>query len=355
MSLFGGLFEGLGSLFGGIAQGSYNLQSVKETNAANQRINMMNNQFNQMMWEKEKEYNSPLAQMKRLQEAGINPAFAYSNGVSNTASSAPTAAPPIPMQAYTGNELAEIGNRISLDSLRGVEKDESKSRTRLNDNTVIVQDSEVDVNNATIREIEANIEMISSNILKNEATIRHLESLANLNDSKKLEQDINNWIADATKDNKVLAAELENKKIRESTNFMIQQIAESKSRAALNYSEIKLNEEEITNLYYECRNLQAQYRKIDAEAGIALVQEHISLNTMADMIKLIRFDVIQGELEIDLSELQRALLEIEKTWKETDASINNNVVYHFLNRIFGTAGQVISIGYGSKTTTVNRN
>lgn len=345
----------LGSLFGGIAQGAFNYQSVKETNAANKEINQMNNAFNQMMWEKEKEYNSPLAQMQRLQQAGINPAFAYSNGVSNTVSSAPTAASPIPMQPYTGSELAEMGNRMSLDSLRGVERDETKSRTRLNDKTIAVYDSDISVNEEVKKEINAKIEMISSNIQTNEATIKHLESLAKLNDSKKVEQDINNWISEATKNDKVLASELENNKIRQATNLMIQQIVESKSRVSLNKSQIKLNEEEITKLYYECRKLQSETTKINAEAGIALVQEHISLQTMADMIKLVRIQVNQGEVEFDLSELQRALLEIEKSWKETDASINNNVVYHFLNRIFGTAGQVISIGYGSRTTTVNRN
>lgn len=58
---------------------SKNLQATRETNALNKEI-----------YEDNKKYNTPQAQMQRLQEAGINPNLAYTNGsVSNTASSAP--------------------------------------------------------------------------------------------------------------------------------------------------------------------------------------------------------------------------------------------------------------------------
>ena len=131
------------SVFGGLAQGAFNTMSNYASNNANKEAIAMSNRFNREMWELEKEYNSPLAQMKRLQAAGINPAFAYSNGVSNTVSSAPTATPPIANQPYLGNELAEIGNRLSLDTLRDIQGDESRSKIRLNDHTVLVQDSEI--------------------------------------------------------------------------------------------------------------------------------------------------------------------------------------------------------------------
>ena len=39
-------------------------------------------------WLKQQLYNSPVEQMKRLQDAGLNPNLIYANGVSNTATSA---------------------------------------------------------------------------------------------------------------------------------------------------------------------------------------------------------------------------------------------------------------------------
>lgn len=47
--------------------------SQQETNKANAELAKQQNDFNLMMWNKQNEYNSPEATMKRLVEAGINP------------------------------------------------------------------------------------------------------------------------------------------------------------------------------------------------------------------------------------------------------------------------------------------
>lgn len=56
------------------------------------RQNMaMQNMWNIQQWERENAYNTPLAQVQRLQAAGINPALAYSNGqMMNEAAQSPT-------------------------------------------------------------------------------------------------------------------------------------------------------------------------------------------------------------------------------------------------------------------------
>lgn len=70
----------------------------KRTNKTNLQMNEQNNQtqidlWNQQkeydyeMWNKENEYNTPANQVKRLQDAGINPALALSNISSGTATS----------------------------------------------------------------------------------------------------------------------------------------------------------------------------------------------------------------------------------------------------------------------------
>lgn len=55
--------------------------------AANQAAQA--NDWSIAQWNRENEYNSPAAQMKRLKDAGINPALAYSNGLFNQAATSP--------------------------------------------------------------------------------------------------------------------------------------------------------------------------------------------------------------------------------------------------------------------------
>lgn len=47
---------------------------------ANVVSNWMNNRSNKKMWERQTRYNHPSQQMKRLQEAGLNPALIYGSG-----------------------------------------------------------------------------------------------------------------------------------------------------------------------------------------------------------------------------------------------------------------------------------
>ena len=87
-----------------------------KTNNTNFKIAQMNNQYNQKMlerqiqyntdmWNKQNEYNTPSAQMKRFEDAGINPYNAMSNVQSGQAQSAggvnPPTASPVTMQSFT--------------------------------------------------------------------------------------------------------------------------------------------------------------------------------------------------------------------------------------------------------------
>lgn len=78
-SLIGGAFN-----FGGMAlQHKYNKEMAE-----------IQNQYNIDMWNRQNEYNSPLQQMNRLKEAGLNPNLMYSQGTVGNASSAPQMSAP---------------------------------------------------------------------------------------------------------------------------------------------------------------------------------------------------------------------------------------------------------------------
>ena len=157
-------YSGLGSLFGGVAQGAFNYFANERTNEQNAEINKTNLLFNEEMWEREKEYDKPVNQMKRLIEAGINPAEAYSNGIQNTVGSAPTAPSAIPMQAYNGNELAEIGNRISLDAQRNQDIDESTSRVKLNGANALLVDKKTALTEEEINKVKAECNVLGEQV-----------------------------------------------------------------------------------------------------------------------------------------------------------------------------------------------
>lgn len=103
----------------------------KRTNKTNLQMNEQNNQtqidlWNQQkeydyeMWQKENEYNTPQQQVKRLQEAGINPALALSQISSgNSTSSAGGQTPPQTTPGHVEPNYPETLARIQNLSLVG--------------------------------------------------------------------------------------------------------------------------------------------------------------------------------------------------------------------------------------------
>lgn len=64
-----GIISGGLNLLGGWMQNKANAQNAKDAQA-----------FEQKMWEQSNEYNSPLNQMQRLKDAGLNPNLVYGSG-----------------------------------------------------------------------------------------------------------------------------------------------------------------------------------------------------------------------------------------------------------------------------------
>lgn len=86
-------------------------------NEAQMRLAQYQNDYNLSMWNKENEYNSPKAQMARLDEAGLNKALMYSQGNTGNASSpAPAATPNIDYSgikpAYKVSRMQAVGETL---------------------------------------------------------------------------------------------------------------------------------------------------------------------------------------------------------------------------------------------------
>lgn len=88
------LLSGLGSYLSSKKSNSASLQATRETNATNKSIAERNNQFNYEMWQRNNDYNSPLSQIQRFKEAGLNPALIYGSSGNAGNSSAPVKGTP---------------------------------------------------------------------------------------------------------------------------------------------------------------------------------------------------------------------------------------------------------------------
>lgn len=74
--------------------GAFSLGGMALQHKYNKELAEIQNQYNIDMWNRQNEYNSPVQQMNRLKEAGLNPNLMYSQGNVGNASSAPQMSAP---------------------------------------------------------------------------------------------------------------------------------------------------------------------------------------------------------------------------------------------------------------------
>lgn len=74
------------------------------------------NQFNLDMWNLQNEYNSPQAQMKRFEEAGLNPALMYSQGSAGNAPNAPIQS--VPDAPDVSKDMRELAQAFNIEGLK---------------------------------------------------------------------------------------------------------------------------------------------------------------------------------------------------------------------------------------------
>lgn len=117
-----GVFEFLGGALGaagGVVGNIMNKSAIREQNKANKDLAKYQFDLNMQAWHQQNQYNSPAAQVARLQAAGLNPQLAYGSGSNaGNASSVPQYEAPH-MEAYQGNakDMAQIMNLMPIAQL----------------------------------------------------------------------------------------------------------------------------------------------------------------------------------------------------------------------------------------------
>lgn len=104
--------QNIATVAGGYLSAAGERKNMYSAHQYNMEMAKWQNETNIENWKMQNEYNSPLAQMQRLQEAGLNPNLVYGNGVTGNSSGAPASASTHPYQG--GNPNAHIAASMSV-------------------------------------------------------------------------------------------------------------------------------------------------------------------------------------------------------------------------------------------------
>lgn len=131
----GSISSSLMALAGDIAQADAARDAAQQYNEEQRSLAEYQNEWNLQQWNRENEYNSPLQQMKRFQDAGLNPNLIY--GQQNLSASSPNAAgyDIKPVQSKFASRMAALGNILNIKLLQSQIKKTQAEEQNINANT----------------------------------------------------------------------------------------------------------------------------------------------------------------------------------------------------------------------------
>lgn len=191
---------GAGSLLGTVTSAIYNAQQAKAQREWSERMQAEQNAWNMEMWAKTNQYNSPIEQVRRLREAGLNPLF---HNLDGSAANGLESAQPLGYQAarmgsvenpvtaglQAASQIAAIANtqaqtaKTNNENLTETQKRENMQAeylvTKQTLNNFLANE---DLTREQAAQIRKNIEWADR---LNQATISEKESIVRLNDFQK--------------------------------------------------------------------------------------------------------------------------------------------------------------------------
>ena len=275
-NVVGSLISGVGSIAGMIGQNKIvnkQIAAQREENRLNRYYNQMlarqQNQWNLEQWNRENAYNSPLAQMYRLRQAGLNPDLMYGQGTTGNSAGSPemtSGAPSEPqdmsamlskrsfgqtMQQILDREQQRRMNEAQIEAIKANTNKTNAETTGINlDNFVkngtkeyMIQIAGVNVTNAQKsgqltdaqrQAVYQGIEESKQKIDESKATVDQIRAIISKLDFDK-QQDVKRLILEELKNN----AEISELYSRVNLN---------NSQTKLNNSQTKLNENELDEL-----------------------------------------------------------------------------------------------------------
>lgn len=150
----------ISSVGNGIIGGLIGLGNTALQHKYNKELSELQYQQNIASWNMQNEYNSPVAQRQRLEDAGLNPALLYGNGGGSTGN------------ASQMPEYQAFGQSISSNMLQGAQIAQLAAQTRLTNAQAEKQERE---NPFVEKSIQAQIDNYLTDVDVKKTTIRQME------------------------------------------------------------------------------------------------------------------------------------------------------------------------------------
>lgn len=315
MSVFSSLISGIFGLIGSVVTSRANNEAVDKTNAANAEMMREQNAFNVDMWNRQNEYNLPINQMNRLKEAGINPALAYTNGVSgNSATSAPTSASAAPSISKSYSNL--ITDMMET-MIKGQEIKNMKAEENLDKANTEATYKSIEVSDHVIVQIDESVKLSKEqrNYLaqQGEAIRKNIESVdvdIAIKKEQLTYQKIQNEIASMCKD------------------------ADVKKRM----NEAKISEQQFVNMVAQLYNIQADTKLKGAQASNLKMDSHLK----AQQYRLLGVSYERGKMEFDLWKDTRGPDSTYGSWTGSSFWQGTQAILELLGDATGVIGNLLS-------------
>lgn len=168
---------------------------TERQNEQNKELMRMQNAFNVSQTERANSYNSPIMQMKRLREAGINPALAFTNGIqgSTMTPSSATSTPTMQQAPYT-SPLSQLQDAfLKEQQLKNMEQERqlTGATTQATFKNIQLSDSMIMQIDKNMQFTDSQIELMRKQGLQlDESTkkiIQEVENLRTANDGMKID------------------------------------------------------------------------------------------------------------------------------------------------------------------------
>lgn len=198
-----------------IASDLFGSHSASKANATNIQLARESNAFQEKMWNKSNEWNSPVNMIDQYRKAGINPAFIYGSLQGNS-SALGAVTPSVSPYQYSG--VAHAGDQISQGSLAfqqlklqqkqvrndtervDIEHAQMMTQKALADSTIALNGKQMDNLTKTGQQIDANVELLKQTYAQNEQRFEVELKQLNQNLINSMEQEIGIKIDNQTKD-----------------------------------------------------------------------------------------------------------------------------------------------------------
>lgn len=241
-----GLISAGSNLLGGIGN-MFSQQSANETNI---KLARENRAWQEAMWQKQNEYNSPVEQIKRLRAAGLNPALMYGHGdVGNAGSVGSVSTPQV--QPVTGlNEgFSRAGDSIANAVMQLEQVKQMRAQTKL------LYAKAIKEANTTMSPDQYQDYLLNRiNVFKQQGFM--YKANANYADSRAAGQDIYNFAAPKLMYNQQRQGELTNQRISQD---MMVQLASWYVNTQLAKTKMALNSAQAKFFTHQVRLLDQKY------------------------------------------------------------------------------------------------